>query len=279
MAARNTSRETFAETGEAPAARATMVGAMDIWEGLRTPDPRRTKRFQRSGGFKGTAVAPIHVAERLTRVFGPCGFGWGWDIKQVDYVPPAAPQVVNVTIRFWWRMSGLTHSGDVHLVPNGRAEFDHVGGSAMVKGSGDKARYDDEALKGAVTDAIGKAALQIGMSADIHLGLFDDNKYVKEAEELFDETEKAERPAEAGRSEEPEKPRRSKEDEIREWADNVVSQVNRLPNKEDSLALLKGIRSGAKDMVQKLGEGHAEVERVKAAIIAKREAIDEASPG
>lgn len=280
MAAKNTASAASTTADEAPAPRMSVGNSMMLWDGLRTPDPRRTKRFQRTGGFKGTAIAPTHIVERMTRIFGPCGWGWGWDIKQVDYLPPERPELVNVCVRFWWRMEGLTHQGDLHLIPNGRAEYDHVGGSPLTKGSGDKRWYDDEALKGAVTDAIGKAALQIGMAADIHLGLFDDNKYVKEAERLFDDTERAERPARAGDAPEGNADRRSPEevkaDEIKEWANVIVAQVEKLPNEDESLALLKGIRSGAKSRVAELGEDHPDVVRIRDAIVAKREAIDKA---
>jgi hypothetical protein len=38
---------------------------------------------------------------------------------------------------------------------------------------------DDEAPKKAMTDALTKAMSHLGMSADIFLGKFDDNKYVQ----------------------------------------------------------------------------------------------------
>jgi hypothetical protein len=39
---------------------------------------------------------------------------------------------------------------------------------------------DDEAFKKAFTDAIGNAMKHIGMSADVHMGRFDDSKYVND---------------------------------------------------------------------------------------------------
>ena len=44
-------------------------------------------------------------------------------------------------------------------------------------------RTDDEAFKKAFTDAIGNAMKHLGMSADVHMGLFDDSKYVESVRE------------------------------------------------------------------------------------------------
>jgi hypothetical protein len=44
---------------------------------------------------------------------------------------------------------------------------------------------NDEAFKMSVTDALGKCLLQLGLAADVHLGLFDDSKYREESEAYF----------------------------------------------------------------------------------------------
>jgi len=44
---------------------------------------------------------------------------------------------------------------------------------------------DDEAPKKAMTDALTKAFSHLGVSADVFLGLFDNNKYVADMKEKF----------------------------------------------------------------------------------------------
>ena len=44
---------------------------------------------------------------------------------------------------------------------------------------------DDEAPKKALTDAMTKAFSHLGVSADVFLGLFDNNKYVQTMKEKF----------------------------------------------------------------------------------------------
>ena len=45
---------------------------------------------------------------------------------------------------------------------------------------------DDEAPKKAMTDAMTKAFSHLGVSADVFLGLFDNNKYVEEMTKKFE---------------------------------------------------------------------------------------------
>jgi hypothetical protein len=53
-----------------------------------------------------------------------------------------------------------------------------VGGDFVIKKESAGLFFDDEAYKKAYTDALGNAWKFIGVAADIHMGLFDDNKYV-----------------------------------------------------------------------------------------------------
>ena len=45
----------------------------------------------------------------------------------------------------------------------------------------------DEAFKAAYTDALSNAMKLIGVGADVHMGRFDDNKYLREAAAAFDD--------------------------------------------------------------------------------------------
>lgn len=243
---------------------------MSIWNNLRTPDPRRTKTFKRAGGFTGTAITPLHIAERLTQIFGPCGLGWGFQVNQIDYVPAEAPEVVYVLVTLWWKLDGVTNKGEV-----GRAEIQHVGGTMLKKGGKDgPARYDDEAVKAAVTDAIGKAATYIGAAADVYLGLFDDNKYVKDAQELFTSSTGTTAPAAPEGENEAEK-KANIEAEVEVWKANILKQIDALKDEDESMVLLKGIRTGALAVLEKLGD-HPAAAAVKEAIVKKRQAISDA---
>lgn len=53
---------------------------LSLFAAVQETDPRYTKGFSRSGGFKGTAVSAPWLVRRATEQFGPVGIGWGWTI-------------------------------------------------------------------------------------------------------------------------------------------------------------------------------------------------------
>jgi hypothetical protein len=141
-----------------------------IWDRLGTTDPDHTKKFARAGGFKGTAIKPIYTVQKMTEQFGPAGKGWGVGQPSFTTVPGNDGQIaVYCTVELWWRENETMH-GSVF----------GVGGDMVVVKQQSGLRTDDEAFKKAFTDALGNAMKHLGMSADVHMGLFDDSKYVSE---------------------------------------------------------------------------------------------------
>ncbi len=148
----------------------------DIWDALGKTDPKQTKGFKRSGGFSGTAVKPIWIQRRLTEQFGPAGVGWGVNEPKFEVVHASEGEVlVYCTVSAW-------HGDKANMLWG-------VGGDKAVG----KNKYglvpDDEAFKKAFTDAVGNAFKSLGVAADIHMGLFDDDKYVSAARQEFAEPE------------------------------------------------------------------------------------------
>lgn len=172
-----------------------------IWKALGKTDPAHTKSFQRAGGFKGTAIKPIWITQRLTEMFGPCGTGWGMGRPSFEVVPTDGEVLVYCTVEGWYREPGSPP-------PNNDAPFDCDAGKSRVYGvGGDKvltkrqsgAFCDDEAFKKAFTDAIGNAFKFIGVGADVHMGLFEDSKYLAEVKAEFADTPKTGEPKPNGR--------------------------------------------------------------------------------
>jgi hypothetical protein len=144
-----------------------------LWNVLGKTDPTHTKGFKRAGGFSGTAVKPIWITQRLTELFGPAGIGWGTEEPQFTTAHSQEGEVlVYCTVAGWYRDNGEV------------ARVYGVGGDKAVawvgKDSYRRMVADDEAFKKAFTDAIGNAFKFVGVAADVHMGLFDDSKYVQE---------------------------------------------------------------------------------------------------
>jgi hypothetical protein len=168
---------------------------LTLWNQLGKTDPDQTKAFQRGGGFKGTAVKPIYTEQKMTEVFGPCGIGWGFTEPQFQVVPGDNKEVL---VYCWLSLWILRDGKKSELIPG-------VGGDKVVSHVKANEKYqrperwenDDEAFKKAFTDAIGNAMKHLGMSADVHMGLFDDSKYVatRRQEEAAEDQDRAAAPS------------------------------------------------------------------------------------
>ena len=134
------------------------------------------------GGF--TSINAQWQIQRMTEQFGPVGKGWGYKVDHSieriaeDYVLAVA----DVTI--YWH-DGQTNAEGYNLAHT----YGPIRGMAPIldKSKNGYLMKDDDAGKKAATDALTKGLSHLGLSADVFLGLYDDNKYVREAGKHFAE--------------------------------------------------------------------------------------------
>jgi hypothetical protein len=143
-----------------------------LWNRLRRTDPKATKPFTRSGGFRGTQIDPTWRIQMMTEAFGPIGQGWGYE--QLDWT--VAERMVFICVRVWYRDPDTGER--CWTGPQ-------WGGTEMVRRRNGLEAPDDECFKMSMTDALGKCLLQLGLAADVHMGQFDDSKYREEAEAFY----------------------------------------------------------------------------------------------
>lgn len=147
-----------------------------IWDEVKRTDPRWTKEFD-NGRFQGTATDPIHVYQRATELFGPCGIGWGWEELKDETITDNYEAVTTIhylTIKLWYVWGGK------------RGEIVAYGGTTMASTTRKGARaVDEDAKKKSLTDALGKAFSFLGFTADVRLGMFDDVNYIENTREFF----------------------------------------------------------------------------------------------
>jgi hypothetical protein len=155
---------------------------LEIWEKLFKTDPAYTKKFDK-GTYKGTAINPMYVYRKLTEQFGACGIGWKVEIldTQTQHFQDGAA-IVSQTVGLFikdndkWSDAIVGTGGDyIRRITNN--------GKVMI---------DDDGYKKALTDAITNATKMLGMSGDVYMGLYDDNKYVQSLNEEFAEKENPE---------------------------------------------------------------------------------------
>lgn len=139
--------------------------ATALWDALGKTDPKHTKGFKRPGGFTGTALKPQWVWRKLTEQFGPFGVGWGCEKPEFQLVTTEKEILVYCTVQGWHGERGNIAFG--------------VGGDKVLSVGKYGPTTDDEAFKKAFTDALMNAFKFVGVGADIHMGQFDDSKYVE----------------------------------------------------------------------------------------------------
>lgn len=156
-----------------------------LWDKLGRTDPAHTKSFKRAGGFSGTAIKPMFSYKRMTEEFGPCGEGWGINEPSFQVVPGDNREVlVYCTVSIW-------HGDRTKVVfgVGGDKVISHIKANDQYKRP-ERWENDDEAFKKAFTDAVTNALKLIGVGADVHMGMFDDNKYVNAVRAEFEEEAK-----------------------------------------------------------------------------------------
>lgn len=159
---------------------------MELWNKVSTPNPKYTKEFNRGGGFKGTATNTQYAIMRATELWGPNGKGWGLVINHEKFIEGApividggkvCNEIIHIVRGFVW-----------YLDADGkRIETSEQYGQTTFVGKNKYGPFtDEEAPKKSVTDLMLKCMSLLGFSADIFLGLWDDNKYVNDVRRKFD---------------------------------------------------------------------------------------------
>ncbi len=140
---------------------------MEIWNKLRKPPPDALKTIK-AGRLKGKSdINPQWRYEAMTDAFGMCGEGWKFEIKE-SWIDEGShdQKVQNVKILLYVK----TNDAWGEPIPG-------IGGSMLIAKESAGLYTNDEALKMAVTDALGTAMKMLGVAADIYRGAWDGNKF------------------------------------------------------------------------------------------------------
>lgn len=153
---------------------------MRIWEKVKTTDTTYTKKAE-VGGQKITSLNGTAMIMKATEVFGPVGIGFGWSVVEERFdqgsemvAGEGDKRIVlgvelnhTIKIKFWFVLDGQ------------RGEIEQYGCTRYLYKSKYGTTTDGEAPKKSLTDAIKKSLSMLGFSADVFLGMFDDNAYVE----------------------------------------------------------------------------------------------------
>ena len=130
--------------------------------------PREAQREIGGGRLKGmTDINPMWRIKTLTEQFGPCGFGWYYEItdRWIETAMAKDEITANVKINLYIK----TNEGWSMPIQS-------IGGSMLVAAERNGLYVNDECYKMALTDAISVACKMLGFGADIYWDK-DNTKY------------------------------------------------------------------------------------------------------
>lgn len=142
-----------------------MTDNMKLWNAVEKTDPNYTRHVSQRGGF--TAISANYQIMQATKQFGSMGIGWGY----IAGGPIFHETLIYIPVTLWHGDRSNTFGPML-----GCEEWKDKNG-----------RVDSDASKKATTDAITKLLSQLGFSADVFLGKYDDQKYVEALREEFTE--------------------------------------------------------------------------------------------
>jgi hypothetical protein len=157
---------------------------LKIWDQVKETDPSKTKDYKGAGGFTGTAINPTYLVQKATKIWGPIGLNWGYEIKE-DRFDQGAP-IIDAETQIPTGTCYQTHTIKIELwymQEEKRATVTHYGHTPFVYRNKYGIQMDYEAPKKSLTDALKKCLSMLGFSADIMLGDFEDPDYKQELED------------------------------------------------------------------------------------------------
>lgn len=145
---------------------------MAIYNQARAVPDEAIKAIQ-AGRLKGMSdINPMWRIKRLTEIFGPCGVGWWYTIKDERIVDDAATKqraaFVDIDLYYTWE-------GAISMPIPG------TGGASFLSQERNGPYLSDECFKMALTDAISVAAKALGIGADVYYAK-DRDKYSSNTE-------------------------------------------------------------------------------------------------
>lgn len=149
---------------------------MDLWNRVKVTDPSAVKKIT-GKPYQGDSPKPFWLIQRATEEFGPCGDGWGVEVKSEGFHRMTDKDVMHTAVVVVWYMKEGKRCA-VEQMGQTKACYAKSGGGMML---------DEDAGKKSVTDGMVKCLSMIGFAGDIFSGQWNDSKYVEWAAEQYRE--------------------------------------------------------------------------------------------
>jgi hypothetical protein len=155
-----------------------MTDNMKLWNSVCVTDPKAVKPIT-GKPYKGNSPKPYWLIQRATETFGPCGEGWGVEVKSEGFHRMSATDVMHSAVVILWYMKDGKRCA-IEQMGQTKAAYQKNDGGMML---------DEDAGKKSVTDGMVKCLSMLGFAGDIFSGRWDDSNYVQWAAEQYAEEE------------------------------------------------------------------------------------------
>lgn len=149
---------------------------MALWQSVCVTDPAAVKKIT-GKPYQGNSPKPYWLIQRATEVFGPCGEGWGVEVKSEGFHRMAESEVMHSAVVVLWYIRDGKRCA-IEQMGQTRACYIKKDGGLMV---------DEDAGKKSVTDGMVKCLSMLGFAGDIFSGRWDDSSYVEWAADQYRE--------------------------------------------------------------------------------------------
>ena len=148
-----------------------------FWDAMKRPPAVSLKEI-RGGRMSGkTDISPQWRLQIMTETYGPIGVGWKYEIIEQKTIQCGDQIAAFVEIVLFTKLGEQWSDA----IPG-------IGGSMLYAKETRGMYFSDEAFKMALTDALSVAMKQLGVAADIYMGLWDGSKYVVPREHQQEKT-------------------------------------------------------------------------------------------
>ena len=140
---------------------------MELWNKVSVTNPAHTKKV--GFGANLTSVCAQQQIKMATMQFGPMGSDWGVRGEEFNIIEKWLCIYYKATL--YYPGGEIEIHSDIQIAPKTKNK--------------PEGKYNEDWSKKLATDALTKGLSKLGFNSDIFEGKFDDNKYVEDATNFF----------------------------------------------------------------------------------------------
>lgn len=142
---------------------------LELWNRFCVTDTKFTKEATK-GAYKFTSIAPMYQKKLMTDALGPQGIAWGVEIGSESWEYKEIGETILLIYKAVLFYNFKGDLGRLTIAATEKLAYKTQGANGYLK-------IDDEADKKVKTAALTKGLSELGVTADVHMGLHMEHEY------------------------------------------------------------------------------------------------------